>query len=259
MPVKRFPKKKVTKKKVPKVVPKQPSKMTYKQLMRKTPEMYTDLVRLNRLFTPFRFSFQDGITGDNTNAYAADAISAVNCADPSAANGTRQPYLFDQLMAIYSYGHVKRFRITLDFMDNSTTTATAYYVYLIVDSNLFNFSTNPVQTADDLLESRERRIRPAYSLVQSGPLSTAGGRRRLKLEFDIHKAVGVKRSVWDAGENDIVNAYRFNAASGSNYCPVWYGLVSADGTALPNTVGGRFTIKTRYLAKLYDPIDLGTS
>jgi len=258
MPAKRlYRKKRTTKKKSAKHVPKTPSKMTYKQLMKKTPESYTDLTRLKYLMTPLRFTYQDGITGDATNAYAGDVLSAVNCYDPSAGSGSGQPYLFDQLMALYSYGHVKRVKFSVDFMDASTTEATAYYVYLVVDSDPNNFSTNPIQTSADLLESRERRIRPSYSLVQAGNRSTAGGRRRLKVEFDIPKALGFKRDAWDADE--LTGNWIFAASGGNNYVAVWYGIVSVDGSALPNTVAGRFTFKNRYLCKLFRPVDVGAS
>lgn len=252
-----YRKKKTTKKKARKHVPKTPSKMTYKQLMKKTPESYTDLTRLKYIMTPLRFTFLDGITGDGTHSFAGDAISAVNCFDPSGAVGSGQPYLFDQWMALYTYGHVKRVKFTIDYMDASTTEATAYYVYFVVDSDIGNLTTNPIQSVADLLESRERRIRPSYSLVQAGNRSTAGGRRKLKLEFDIPKAVGVKRDAWDADE--LTLNYVFNAGTGANYVSCWYGLISADGSPLPTTVGGRFTFKNRYLCKLFQPIDVGPS
>lgn len=252
-----YRKKKTTKKKAPKHVPKTPSKMTYKQLMKKTPEAYTDLTRLKYIMTPLRFTYQDGITGDATNAFAGDVISAVNVADPSAGSGTGQPYLFDQWMALYRIGHCKRVKFTVDYMDASTTEATAYYVYFVVDSEPTNFTTNPIQSVADLLESRERRIRPSYSLIQAGNRSTAGGRRRLKLEFDIPKALGIKRDAWDADE--LAGGYTFDGSGGNNYVACWYGLVSVDGAALPNTVGGRFTFKNRYLCKLFKPIDVGPS
>lgn len=253
-----YRKKKTTKKKAPKHVPKTPSKMTYKQLMKKTPEAYTDLTRLKYIMTPLRFTYQDGITGDATNAFAGDVLTATNCYDPSVGSGTGQPYLFDEWMALYQYGHCKRVKFSVDFMDASTTEATAYYVYFVVDSDPGNFSTNPIQTAADLLEDRERRIRPSYSLVQAGNRSTAGGRRRLKLEFDIPKALGYKRDAWDADELP-TGSYAFSASGGNNYVACWYGLVSVDGSALPNTVAGRFTFKNRYLCKLYRPYDLGPS
>lgn len=252
-----YRKKKTTKKKATKHVPKTPSKMTYKQLMKKTPEAYTDLTRLKYIMTPLRFTYQDGITGDGANAFAGDVISATNCYDPSAGSGSGQPYLFDQWMALYNYGHCKRVKFTVDYMDASTTEATAYYVYFVVDSNPTNFGTNPIQSVADLLESRERRIRPSYSLIQAGNRSTAGGRRRLKLEFDVPKAIGVKRDAWDSDE--LTQNFVFSSSSGANYVACWYGLVSVDGAALPNTVGGRFTFKNRYLCKLFSPNDVGPS
>lgn len=252
-----YRKKKTTKKKGPKHVPKTPSKMTYKQLMKKTPESYTDLTRLKYIMTPLRFTYQDGIMGDGTNAFAGDVLTAVNCYDPSVGVGSGQPYLFDQWMTLYRFGHVKRVKFTIDYMDASTTEATAYYVYFVVDSDPQNFSTNPVQTVADLLESRERRIRPSYSLIQAGNRSTAGGRRRLKLEFDIPKALGIKRDAWDADE--LAGTYTFTGGAGTNYVSVWYGLLSVDGSPIPNTVGGRFTFKNRYLCKLFRPYDVGPS
>lgn len=225
--------------------------------MRKTPEGYTDLTRLKFIMTPLRFTYQDGITGDGANAFAGDVLSATNCYDPSAGSGSGQPYLFDQWMSLYNLGHCKRVKFSVDFMDSSTTEATAYYVYMVVDSDPTNFSTNPVQTVADLLENRERRVRPSYSLVQAGNRSTAGGRRRLKLEFDLPKALGYKKDAWDADE--LTGTYSFAASGGTNFVAVWYGLISVDGSALPNTVGGRFTFKNRYLCKLYRPIDVGAS
>lgn len=255
MPARRFyPRKKTTTKKKVHHVPKPPSKMTYKQLLKKTPESFTDLVRLKMLITPLRFTFDTELTGDATNAFAADVQSANQMTDPSKAVGAGQPYLWDVFyQGLYSNAYTKRAKITLDYIDASSSEATAYYVFLVVDSNLINFTTCPVQTVEDLLESRERRIRPAYSLVQAGNRSTAGGRRRLKLEFDINKAYGVSKDAWDSNEAQQTTTAAYASV------PVWYGIISVDGSPLPATVKGSFTFRNRYLVKFLDPLDMGPS
>lgn len=265
MPARRFyaRKKKAPKKKgATHHIAKQPSKMTWKQLIKKTPESYTDLVRLKAVFTPLRYTFDTQIAGDGTHAYAEDVQSPMDMHDPSLAVGAGQPFLLDTFYTdaganpngLYANGMVKRARITLDYIDASTTEATAYYVFLIVAANVSDTTNPPITTVDDLLESRERRIRPAYSLVQAGNRSTAGGRRRLKIEFDLHKALGLKKDVYDSGELD--GTYNIDNGAGLD---VWYGLVSVDGSALPTTVKGNFTFRNRYLIKFFNPVDVGPS
>lgn len=257
---KRYPaKKKVGKKKAPAHVPKQPSKMSYKQLLRKTPEGFTDLNRLKVLHTVFRSNWFQTFTGTGAAAYVSQYTVPMDQYDPSGPVGIGQPYLFDQLMALYTYGHAKRIRLTFDFSDNSTTTATAYYVFAVADANPANTATAAVQNVDDLLQQRDRRLRPAYSLVQSGTGSTAGGRRKLKLEFDMAKLLGYSKESWNATEVGGAQSFQLTASPSTPLGTIWYGIVSQSSAAIPATVTATCTVRCKALVKLYKPVDMGPS
>lgn len=235
------------------------SKMTLKELMRKTPESFIDITRQNKIYTPLRFSFGVSLTGDTTNAYITQLVYAGNAFDPSGSVGARSPYLYDQLMALYTFCSVVRYRIAIDYIDLSTVDNVPYFVFIAVDpanTGGAEFIASP----EDLLEHRDHIIRPAYSLLQSGQTTTAGGRRRLKLEFDIARALGSKPKSFLDNVDDLNFAYgKSTATNGTNLAGVRFGLLSQDGTALPATVTGRFTVKIRMLCRLIQPKDLGSS
>lgn len=257
--VKKYPAKKKKGKKKVKPSPKQPSKMSYKELMRKTPEAFTDLNRLKVLHTVFRSNWYIAFTGTGAAAYVTQYTQPMDQYDPSGAVGIGQPYLFDQLMALYQYGHAKRVRLTFDFSDNSTTTATAYYVFAVADASPSNVITPTIQNVDDLLQQRDRRIRPAYSLVQSGTGSSAGGRRKLKLEFDMAKLLGYSKESWNATEVAGSQSFTLTASPGTPLGTIWYGIVSQSSAAIPATVSATCTVRCKTLVKLYRPYDMGPS
>lgn len=262
MPYKRvYPKKKKTgTKKAKAKMPKPVSKMTNKELMRKTPEQFFDFSRMPKTFTPLRFSFGKTLAGDGATAYSYQGLNPLDAYDPSGSVGARQAYLYDQLMALYTRCAVVRYRISLDYMDLSSVSNVPYYVYIAVNPKLadtYDFVTSP----EDLLEHRESRIRPAYSLLQAGQTSTAGGRRRIKLEFDLARACGLTPAQFEVVASDPASAnYWSTTTSGPGTAVnLSFGLMRQDGTALPVTVTGRFTVKIRMLCKLQDRKDVGTS
>lgn len=233
--------------------------MSFKQLIRKTPESFTNLNRMRTLWTVFTSNWVYNAVGGGALPYTAVATMPTNQYDPSGTVGIGQPYLYDQLMAIFQYGQAKRVRLTFDFIDNSTTTATAYYCFAVADADPSNVATSTIQNVDDLLQQRDRRIRPAYSLMQSGVGSTAGGRRKLKLEYDIHKLLGYTKEAWAALEVTGTQSFQLTGGPAAGLGSIWYGIVSQASGALPATVVANVTVKCKVLAKLYRPIDVGPS
>lgn len=235
---------------------KPPSKSTYKALMKRNPESFSDWTKNKFLMVPFVTSFRFTCSGDGANQFRSSGIQANSAFRPDLITAV-QPLFWDQfttsLAGPWRSYRVERIQVKFDFMDNSTTNE-QYYVFAVVGNNSTVAAT--ISTVADLLEGRDFGIRPAYSLVQGGIANTASGRRRLKIEFDVNKPLGFKKAEYQARPN-------FTAlcnASPTDVLQITYGIVnSVTGVALPATCVSNINVRTKQLVKLIGRNDIGGS
>lgn len=234
---------------------KPPSKSTFKQLMRRNPESFCDWTKNKYLYVPFVTSFRFNCVGDTVNQFRSNNVQANSAFKPDLSTSA-QPLFWDQfttsLSGPWRQYRVERVQVKFDFIDESTVNTQPYYVFAVV-SNSTTAAT--ITNYQDLLEGRDFGVRPAYSLVQSGPSMTAGGRRRLKLEFDVNKPLGLKKYEYQSRTEFIALC----TASPTSIVTVTYGFVSADGTALPASVVSNINIRVKQLVRLIGRNDVGGS
>lgn len=234
---------------------KPPSKNTFKQLMRRNPESFSDWTKNKYLYVPFVTAFRFSCSGDTVNQFRSNAITANSCFKPDASSSS-QPYFWDQyttsLSGPWRQYRVERVQVKFDFIDESTINTQPYYVFAVVSNST---SSAIISTYTDLLENRDFGVRPVYSLVQSGPSMTAGGRRRLKIEYDINKPLGLKKYEYQSRTEFIALC----SASPTSQQVITYGIVSADGTALPASVVSNINVRVKQLTRLIGRNDVGSS
>lgn len=152
-------------KKYKKKTAKAPSKSTFKALMKRNPESFSDWTKNKFLMVPFVSSFRFTCQGDAANPYRSSGIQSNSAFRPDLLTAV-QPLFWDQfttsLAGPWRSYRVERVQVKFDFLDNSTTND-QYYVFAVVGNNTTVAAT--ITTVADLLEGRDFGIRPAYSLV----------------------------------------------------------------------------------------------
>lgn len=246
---------KVNKKKYKKKGTKPPSKSTFKMLMKRNPESFSDWTKNKFLIVPFVSSFRFTCSGDGVNFYRSSNIQANSAFKPDILTAN-QPLFWDQFTTAAtgpwrSY-RVERVQVKFDFMDNSTTNE-QYYVFAVVGNNTTTAAV--VANNADLLEGRDFGARPVYSLVQGGLANTAGGRRRLKIEFDINKPLGYKKTEYQ-GRPEFQALCTASPASILSIC---YGIVNSSNAALPATCISNINVRVKQLVRLIGRNDIGAS
>lgn len=246
---------KYMKKKYKKKGTKPPSKSTFKALMKRTPESFSDWTKNKFLVVPFVSSFRFTCSGSGTTFSRASNIQANDAFKPDLLTGA-QPLFWDQFTTAgggpwRSY-RVERVQVKFDFMDNSTTNE-QYYVFAVVGNNTTTAAT--IANASDLLEGRDFGIRPAYSLVQGGIANTASGRRRLKIEFDINKPIGLKKSEYQARDSYVALC----TTDPASILQICYGIVNSSNANLPATCISNINVRVKQLVKLIGRNDIGAS
>lgn len=244
---------KYMKKKSKKKGTKAPSKSTYKQLMKRNPESFSDWTKNKFLMVPFVTSFRFTCTGAAT--FARSSNIQANSANKPDLLTTAQPLFWDQFTTSgtgpWRTYRVERVQVKFDFMDNSTTNE-QYYVFAVV-SNSTTAAT--IANSADLLEGRDFGVRPVYSLVQGGIANTASGRRRLKIEFDINKPLGFKKAEYQARDTFVAQCN----ADPASLVSICYGIVNSSNAALPATVSNNINVRVKQLVKLIGRNDIGAS